>query len=296
MHTPQCAHLSARFIFSLCLIAGAQRALAGPVYRVAGGNILERFDRTSSNFLSDGSNIDGFVTDPVSGGVISSGGFNSFAAAGPGGLHVDADSHITNISVTGAGGTNNADSEADMTLDDVVISGPAGTLTTSYTVHLSGALDAFNDSQATSRASATVVLNLFGNGNLLNNSLATKNSGEPQIGVDLLKNFTGNDNLTSAPFTVTANLPFTVRIQLEVGAQSTQGSGDTGSISAHAHFSDTLTFRTDGPVFNLPAGYTANSLSANIINNLFIPAPEPTTITLALPTLLPLALRRRAHR
>jgi len=48
-------------------------------------------------------------------------------------------------------------------------------------------------------------------------------------------------------------------------------------------FSNTLSFATTGPVFNLPPGFTLNSVEANIVDNHFVggaTVPEPATLTL----------------
>ena len=289
MHAPTLARHGARFVFPMLLIAGAQHTFAEPIFEVYGED--GAIDKSSSGFVSDSSNLEGSVTDPISGQVISSGAINAFAAAGPGVLRVDANSRIFNLNTASGGGTNDASANAAMTLDDVIVSGPAGMLTTAYKIHLSGTLEASNDSQATSGASAIVGVQLLGNGILLNDSSAIQNSGQPQIDVDLLENFTGNDDLTSDPFTVTANQAFTVIVRLGVSARSSQGAFETGSVSAAAHFTDTLTFATDGPVFDLPAGYTVNSISGNIVDNHFVTVPEPTMISLLM-VLLAVSSRR----
>ena len=64
-------------------------------------------------------------------------------------------------------------------------------------------------------------------------------------------------------------------VRLGVLAQSRLDGRDTGAVNADAHFSKTLTFVTDGPVFDLPAGYTASSISGNIADNHFVLAPVP---------------------
>lgn len=51
-------------------------------------------------------------------------------------------------------------------------------------------------------------------------------------------------------------------------------------------------FSTEGPVFDLPSGYTMNSPSGNIISNLFV--PEPATLSLLSVAGL-VCLRRRRH-
>jgi hypothetical protein len=54
---------------------------------------------------------------------------------------------------------------------------------------------------------------------------------------------------------------------------------------------DAFSFTTTGPVFNLPAGWTANSADGRIVNNVLV--PEPSTGLLVLTGLLGLAARRK---
>lgn len=60
---------------------------------------------------------------------------------------------------------------------------------------------------------------------------------------------------------------------------------------ARASFGSTLTLNTQGPVFALPEGSTANSPSAGIADNLFV-VPEPSSRALAALGLLALAAAR----
>jgi hypothetical protein len=100
----------------------------------------------------------------------------------------------------------------------------------------------------------------------------------------VLANFSGNDVLTTDLFTVTANTPFSLFFQLGVLAGVGLRDGGAGNASGGADFSNTLTFVDDRPVFDLPNGYTANSLEAGIVNNRFAPAddapvvPEPACL------------------
>ena len=52
--------------------------------------------------------------------------------------------------------------------------------------------------------------------------------------------------------------------------------------SGTTDFGDPLSFAPSGPVFDLPAGWTANSISGNIVDNRFVGAavPEPGALTL----------------
>ena len=74
-----------------------------------------------------------------------------------------------------------------------------------------------------------------------------------------------------------------------VASLGTSGSSDFGG---------TLSFAPSGPAFDLPPGWTANSVSGNIVDNRFVGAavPEPGGLTLlASGALLLLGLARRAR-
>ena len=266
----------ARNLFVLVLIAGAQCASATPVFQVVGQGGEGPFNQSSSSFLSRASNLEGSYTDPNT-GYSNGSANNAYAAAGPGGLRADANSWVLNDSPVGANGNINSAAAAYMNLDDVIIGGPAGAMiSTSFRTHVSGTLEASTSLQAmTSGASATVSVRLEGNGRLLNDGTAVVRNGQGQTGIGLLQNFTGSNDLTSDPFTVTANQAFAIGLQLSVGAFSALASDETGISSAAAHFGNSLTFVTDGPVFDLPAGYTANSVSGNIIDNQFVASAVP---------------------
>ena len=283
MYTPILSRPIATIIFSLGLVASTQPAFAAPLFQVQGA-AQDFFDKSSSLALSDASLFTFGKTDPISGhsfDVVD----NAIASAGPDGLHADANTRFFSDNPVGAGSRITAGAQAFMFLDDVMIGGPAGgTIITSYRVHLSGTLEADKNVQITSpntsRASATVSVglsasNLNGNLILLNTIGAQKESGQPQVSDDQLQNLIGGSNLTSASFSVTANKTFTVELMLAASAISQLGADDTGSATAAAHFGSTLTFATDGPVFDLPAGYTANSISGNIADNHFALAPIP---------------------
>ena len=303
MHTATFPRQLAAFIVSTVLVASAQWASAAPVFQVVGKGGQGPFDASSSAALSRASNASGSFTDPINGGTNGSAN-NAYAAAGPDGLRVDANSTV--FSSYSPGGTPgqffdrvDPGASAAMTLDDVIISGPAGTISTSYRIHLSGSLQASKQAQAEfSLGSAGVGIQLLGNGNLLNDNSAIKYSGQPQIGSGLLTNFTGSDDLNSDPFSVMANQAFAITIRLLAFANSTLDATDTGAVSAAANFSNTLTFVTNGPVFVLPVGYTANSISGNISNNQFVPAvvPLPASIWLLITAVAGLGGRRWLRR
>jgi hypothetical protein len=87
---------------------------------------------------------------------------------------------------------------------------------------------------------------------------------------------------------ISANARGFVRI-LGTPADEFDSVGATGGGSSD--FQHTVSFPTSGPVFDLPPGYTVNSVSAGIINNQFV--PEPSTLWLSALSLAALFSRRR---
>src|SRR6202162_6365269 len=84
---------------------------------------------------------------------------------------------------------------------------------------------------------------------------------------------------------------FTVTMGFQLGtlagvSSGVSGGGGPGSVDAFANFAHTLGFPTSGFVFNLPTGYTVNSLNGtSVVNNQFFPGgtvvtPEPNTLLL----------------
>jgi hypothetical protein len=91
-----------------------------------------------------------------------------------------------------------------------------------------------------------------------------------------LTDFDGNDTLTSDSFTVPLNTPFTLSFKLSATASNVFNGDDTGLAESSADFGNTFSFALDGqPVFDLPDGYTANSVSAGLIDNQYVELPEP---------------------
>jgi hypothetical protein len=75
------------------------------------------------------------------------------------------------------------------------------------------------------------------------------------------------------------NTPVALQIQLQAGVGSFDPDGRAG-----VDFLNSLDFATGVPLFNLPAGYTANDPEMFIFDNQFLPpdsAPEPATWWLA---------------
>lgn len=285
-----CASVSALVLFTLPGIS-----LAAADYRVNGtiSTTVSPYTSTdatyqdnqgTSNFIEDHANYDDFGPDQPSYHALA------VSAAGPDGLHASAHAEIEKITQNdgyyGLSMTSGAYAEA--IFDDMIILPPSGsnpsTVSTSYTVHLDGSLTSATNVETDGypRASSSVQIGFYGNGQNIgggNYADITSNGTHTTGGEEDLTNFTGSQDVTSPAFTVPVNTPFTIELQLYVTASVDGWENDTWDQIANADFGDTLTFATDVPVFNLPAGYTINSTEAGIQNNTYV-APEPATVAI----------------
>lgn len=96
----------------------------------------------------------------------------------------------------------------------------------------------------------------------------------------LLANFDGSTVVTTGVFNVPVNTPFAIRFGLNTTTVLRTQYGSISSMEVGVDFSHTAKFVTDGPAFNLPVGYTINSVDAGIVNNAYV-VPEPSTIWLS---------------
>jgi hypothetical protein len=85
-----------------------------------------------------------------------------------------------------------------------------------------------------------------------------------------------NANITTPEFVIPMNVPTNLGISIFIGGQQSSSLG-FGRLSAD--FEHTLRFANDRPVFDLPAGYTANSAAFGIVDNQYV-VPEPATAVL----------------
>jgi len=101
-----------------------------------------------------------------------------------------------------------------------------------------------------------------------------------------------SDGDNTEPFDVPVGVPITVSRSLEIESIN-QGGGIATNFSDN--FNATFSWNTDGPVFNLPPGYTVNG--AGIVDNHYsLPVPEPQTLGLILGALVTCAGTRAKRR
>lgn len=229
--------------------------------------------------------------------------------ASGGGLH----SHSYAKLITQPGYTTryevNSIADAIATFQDVVVTGPAGgSILTSFNLDLSGTNNAgaSGGAGALALANSQVSINLNGNGNFAGSGTyyykAHSDGAAEVFSNGILSGWPSANAVTSLPFNILVGVPFTVRLELDTTSQA-QHSAQAGvfppgsTAEANTDFSNTLTFALSGAVFNLPAGYTANSVEAGIVNNVFISTvPEPSDAVLVAFSVFTLCAFRRTRR
>ena len=108
-------------------------------------------------------------------------------------------------------------------------------------------------------------------------------------------------NIIKTPaFSVVAGEQLKIGLTLVADATCTNHNAGTltyvPSCSVNSDFENTFGFSQSGPVFDLPAGWTANSDDGSIVNNMFVLTPEPSTALFLSAGIVGLAVRRRHAR
>jgi len=164
---------------------------------------------------------------------------------------------------------------ANLSVTDLVFSGPSATIPVSLNLLFSSVVNAngLGDSAYSSGSSSFEIAvskpsdfpgSFYG--------ISLIGYREPVIGYGMLIDYAGGlVSLKTRIWSVPTGTPLRLSITLAgfAGANSeydTSGSGD---------FAATLALPTDGPLFNLPAGFTADSPSLQLANNVYAPVPEP---------------------
>ena len=226
---------------------------------------------------------------PNGGGGMPIGTFTdtATAAAGAGVLRGSSLDIINYTNPLGgqAGFVSEIETNSSFNLNGLRISGPAGTISVSFNVNVTGSLAA---SAGVGRAGqATVSLfggqgSSFGGGGIGVNG-ATLNSNGTFSGSGIFSGLSNAGNI-SAPFQTPLfqtfagdpSLYFALQLHTTAFCALSTGAFAGQNCTASSDWAHTISFPTNGPVMNLPAGYTVNSLDGSIVNNHF--APPPTTI------------------
>ncbi len=157
-------------------------------------------------------------------------------------------------------------------IDDIIISGPGSAVSTQVSAHLTGTI-----------ASMTTIGGLVAStGGLTNASVQAFTVAGASLGAATAFG-TGSVNdaivdttLTTAVFSAPVNQAFAVKLTLygQAGSRARLFPGEpAGTASCSNDFGGTLNFVEFGPVFTLPAGFTANSADGQIVDNVFVGNP-----------------------
>lgn len=220
---------------------------------------------------------------PTQGHVVGSATLVASGFAGRGA--VGGDSAMTAFGTPGQQNGTAGGTFAAFTLDDLIFSGPATEVTTSLNFHVHGTF-ALSDP---SKTAATLRVGAGFGGHGFQGSAAMGNLFQTPNG--LLNGIPWPDNVDADITTPSVTLPTGAVHSVFLDITLTVGGGTftpDESLSANGTFSNTMSFPLSGPVFNLPPGFTANSLSGLIVNNQWVGGPqqapqgvpEPTTLAL----------------
>jgi hypothetical protein len=225
----------------------------------------------------------------------------AFAAASPGvasatarGGAIGASSSVS--TPLNASTTNSADAASGFTIHDVIFTNTTGEtsfsgsanflLRGSYSVNTADLNGLIVTSISTMQLACTV------DGGSVNGAYIAEfdNGGNFQLSTSgVLSGLTGGPSSDvsvafSVPISGQANTPTSVDCSMVVNTVASVGTTGT------TDFGDPLSFAPSGPVFVLPPGWTANSISGNIVDNRFVGAavPEPSALTLLVTGVLPL--------
>jgi hypothetical protein len=302
---------SGRCWFARCGLLLGVVALSASVsrgqYRVQGGiteNIGGFFNPISSYDASDSGEIarevhydQSFPGEPTYHAQADS-------IAGIAGLRAHAEAGLSKqASASGFTYRLNSSGAAEAVWSDFVVSAPDGSPSSIYTnfkLHLSGShLTASTDTPGNSSRGNSIVQisyytqdQIFGGGS----QSVTNADGVQEAPFEQgdLVGFDGDATITTPYVLVPVNTPFSIKLQLQAGA-IVEGYFAEGFVaSAESDFTHTLTFATGGPVFELPDGYTVNSPSAGIVNNVNT-VPEPSLCGCAF-LVTPMLAARRGRR
>lgn len=212
--------------------------------------------------------------------------------AGPSGTGALLSGEATGVSTSASSGIS-LFASGEMLVDDIVISRVGGSIGPEpVDVALLASFDgSVGPIGATLPGSASA--NALARITLTNSNLASVQDqfDPPATGAPLVY----AESLQTPLLTVQTDTPIRATLFFTLGASASAekavGSSEDGTAHVTADFGSTLSFPKSGPVFDLPAGFTAHSASGHIVDNQVV--PEPGTSLLVGVGLGTLALVRR---
>ncbi len=229
-------------------------------------------------------------------------GFAS-ASAGPGSVAVVSNSKASGIAPTGENTTGQGYNNADFTVTDLIFTGPNSTVDTSLKLFWSGLMGYSVESlNANTYTNSNTTLDISGSIRRPAGATFLSFSGylgvsKWQDGLDPQETSSGDSGiltgayppsgpLVTAQFNVPTGEYLTFRLSIATFSSTLLWStsppaASEGSATSKADFGSTIHLPTSGPVFDLPDGYSVNSVEANIVDNewtgtpVTAPLPEP---------------------
>jgi hypothetical protein len=276
------------------LVVAAPDAGAAPTYKAAVGYPTQGSD---PQIIHQGSTPqDAMLATSVPTQGSGSDTHNDFAAAGPAGLRASSRSTFTLTTGPeepfGGSGQSLGLANATSEVDDLVFAGTGTTFTTSLNLDLSGTfatdVNAFfntvtpgNGGAAATGASTTVRVQVV----ITDPFFPFTAQGDVFV-FDQTVDSNGNQSgslfdsrsITTKNFTLRTGRFYRMLLVLQANTDSSYGASGVKNVNLFADslsdFSHTLTFKAGGDVFNLPAGFTANSAESQIVANSFVPEPD----------------------
>lgn len=215
---------------------------------------------------------------------------------------------VVDVAESFASAQTQTDARASMAIGGVYISGPCCSISTSYNLQVKGTLSIECQDvwprHAGGNASFQIDSRVSGpppqQASLALSGWVSKPeincTGTSYSGVFAGPGFDGDEVVTSTVDVMPTGVEQTLYVSVSTQAIAAASAGDppmTLRGEARADFRYTVSFPTDRPVFNLPAGYTVNSDDGLIVDNHFVPAPTGLHAALAAGTALALLAGRR---